>query len=207
MPNEIFENIKNSVLQGRGKKTAEFVKLALSENFLPEDILNNAILPGMDIVGDKFKNNEMFIPEVMMAARAVNSGVDLLKPLMSSNSQNLKGTVVIGTVKGDKHDIGKNLVCMMMRGKGINVIDLGVDVPCDKFIDSAVENNAGIICCSALLTTTVSQMKTVVDALKNKGLNDKIKVMIGGAPVTQEYCDKIGADAYSEDAASAASTA
>lgn len=207
MSKEIFKNISQAVLQGRAKKVKELVNSAINDDENPEIILNEAILKGMDTVGEKFKNNEMFIPEVMMSAKAVKEGVKLIKPLLNSETSGDKGTVVIGTVKGDRHDIGKNLVCMMMQGKGINVIDLGIDVASEKFIQSAKENNAKIICCSALLTTTVDEMQKVVDTVKKSDLKDKVKVMIGGAPVTQEFCDKIGADAYSEDAASAAEKA
>lgn len=161
----------------------------------------------MSIVGEKFKNNEVFVPEVLIAARAMNAGIEILKPHLVSEGVESKGTVVLGTVKGDLHDIGKNLVKMMMEGKGLNVVDLGVDVDADKFVNAAKDNDADIIACSALLTTTMGEMKNVVEKLKEENLSGKIKVMIGGAPVTQNYCDSIGADYYTSDAASASDVA
>jgi methanogenic corrinoid protein MtbC1 len=159
----------------------------------------------MGIIGGKFKNNEVYVPEVLIAARAMNAGAEILKPYLAEAGVEEKGTVVIGTVKGDLHDIGKNLVKMMLEGKGLKVIDVGVDVAADTFIEAAKENNADIICLSALLTTTMNEMKTVVDARNAAGVTSKI--MVGGAPVTQSFCDSIGADAYTTDAASAADVA
>ena len=161
----------------------------------------------MCIVGEKFKNKDVFVPEVLIAARAMNAGVELLKPHLVDAGVENKGKAVIGTVKGDLHDIGKNLVKLMLEGKGLEVVDLGVDVSAEKFVQAAVENGAQVICCSALLTTTMNEMKNVVEALKAQGLQGKIKIMIGGAPITQHYCDTIGADAYTADAASAADAA
>lgn len=203
----ILNEISTFLQQGRAPKVKELVQQAIDEGIAPQEILEGGLLDGMGVIGEKFKNNEVFVPEVLIAARAMNAGVDILKPYLTEEGVQAKGTVVIGTVKGDLHDIGKNLVKMMMEGKGLNVVDLGVDVSPEKFIDAAVENNANIIACSALLTTTMGEMKNVVDALNEKGLRDKFKVMIGGAPVTQNFCDQIGADSYTSDAASASDVA
>ena len=170
-----------------------------------KDILEEGLLSGMSIIGEKFKNNEVYVPEVLIAARAMNAGVALLKPFLVDAGVEEKGTVVIGTVKGDLHDIGKNLGKMMMEGKGLKGVDLGVDVSAEQFVSAAKENNADIIACSALLTTTMTEMKNVVDAVKAESLD--VKVMVGGAPVTQNFCDSIGANSYTADAASAADAA
>lgn len=203
----ILEEISTLMQQGRAPKVKELVTQALEEGIGPKEILEEGLLSAMSIVGEKFKNNEVFVPEVLIAARAMNAGVEVLKPYLVSEGVETKGTVVLGTVKGDLHDIGKNLVKMMMEGKGLKVVDLGVDVSPEQFIQAAQENNAQVIACSALLTTTMGEMKNVVDALVAKGLRDQFKVMIGGAPVTQAYCDQIGADSYTEDAASASDVA
>lgn len=164
-------------------------------------------MAGIDVIGEKFKNNEIYVPEVLIAARAMNAGTVLLKPLLVSDNVQAKGKVVLGTVKGDLHDIGKNLVRMMMEGKGLEVIDLGIDVPVDKFIETAIQENAQIIACSALLTTTMNEMKLIVEAAQEAGIRDKVKIMIGGAPVTDQFRESIGADLYAPDAASAAEVA
>lgn len=203
----ILEEISTLLQQGRAPKVKELVMQALEEGVSPKEILENGLLDGMSIVGEKFKNNEVFVPEVLIAARAMNAGTEVLKPHLAKAGVETKGTAVIGTVKGDLHDIGKNLVKMMLEGKGLKVIDLGVDVSADTFVQQAIENDAQIICCSALLTTTMGEMKSVVEAVKTAGIQDKVKVMIGGAPVTQNFCDSIGADCYTADAASAADAA
>jgi len=169
--------------------------------------LDNGLLAGMNIIGDKFKINEVYVPEVMIAARAMKAGTELLKPLLVSGGAKAAGRVCIGTVKGDMHDIGKNLVKMMMEGKGLEVIDLGTDVPPEKFLETAVSEHCRIVACSALLTTTMPVMGDVVKTFENAGLRGKVKIMIGGAPVTQSFCDEIGADSYTPDAASAAEAA
>jgi len=179
----------------------------LDQGLSPKEILEKGLLDGMGIIGEKFKKNEIFVPEVLIAARAMNAGVGILKPHLVEAGVESKGTAVIGTVKGDLHDIGKNLVRMMLEGKGLNVVDLGVDVSSDQFVQAAIDNNADIICCSALLTTTMGEMKDVVAAAKEKGIRDKVKIMVGGAPITQSFCDSIGADCYTADAASAADAA
>ena len=200
-----LSEIKELMQQGRAKNVVTLVQEALDEGIEANVILNDALLAGMAIIGDKFKQEEIFVPEVLVAARAMNKGVEVLKPYLQDSSNISKGTAVLGTVKGDLHDIGKNLVRIMMEGKGIDVIDLGTDISAETFIDEAKKNHADIICCSALLTTTVPEMKRVVDLVKAENLD--VKVMIGGAPVNQEFCDEIGADYYTDDAASAADVA
>lgn len=201
------EQISQYLQRGRGKQVVSLVTQALEEGIPPKVILEEGLLDGMNVIGEKFKNNEVFVPEVMIAARAMNAGITVLKPFLKSEDAQANGVVVIGTVKGDQHDIGKNLVKMMMEGKGLRVIDLGVDVPAEKFVSTAEEADADIICCSALLTTTMSEMSRVLAVLEKEGLRDKITVMIGGAPVTEGFRQSIGADIYTEDAASAADAA
>lgn len=193
--------------KGRAPKVKAFVQQALDEGIPANEILQDGLLDGMNIIGQKFKNNEVFVPEVLVAARAMNRGVEVLRPYLVADGVEEKGTVVLGTVKGDMHDIGKNLVRMMMEGKGLKVIDLGVDVPVEKFLDAARENDAKVICCSALLTTTMGEMRNVVEAVQASEMKGKVKVMIGGAPITQTFCDQIGAYCYTADAASAAEAA
>lgn len=200
-----LSEIKELMQQGRAKNVVTLVQEALDEGIEANVILNDALLAGMAIIGDKFKREEIFVPEVLVAARAMNKGVEVLKPYLQDSSNISKGTAVLGTVKGDLHDIGKNLVRIMMEGKGIDVIDLGTDISAETFIDEAKKNHADIICCSALLTTTMPEMKRVVDLVKAENLD--VKVMIGGAPVNQEFCDEIGADYYTDDAAGAADVA
>ncbi len=203
----IFTEISETMQKGRRKPLVQLVEKALAEGIAPQEIIENALLPGMSIVGEKFKNNEVFVPEVLVAARAMNAGMDLLKKHMAGEGLESKGVAVLGTVKGDLHDIGKNLVKIMLEGKGLTVIDLGTDVSAEKFVEAAITNNAKLICCSALLTTTMSEMKAVVDLCNEKGIREQVKIMIGGAPVTQSYCDSIGADCYTADAASASDAA
>ena len=202
-----LEEISTFLQQGRAPKVKELVQQAIDEGIEPQKILEEGLLSGMNIVGEKFKNNEVFVPEVLVAARAMNMGVGVLKPYLVQAGVESKGTAVIGTVKGDLHDIGKNLVKMMLEGKGLTVVDLGVDVPAEKFVAAAVENNAQLICCSALLTTTMGEMKSVVEEADKQGIRDKVKILVGGAPVTQSFCDSIGADGYTADAASCADMA
>jgi len=203
----IFADISAALQKGRAKIVKQLVEQALTEGAKPNEIIENALLDGMSIIGEKFKNNEVFVPEVLIAARAMNAGMDLLKTHMAADGLEIKGTAVLGTVKGDLHDIGKNLVKIMLEGKGLKVIDLGVDVSAEKFVEAAIENQANLICCSALLTTTMGEMKAVVDLCNEKGIRDQVKIMIGGAPVTQSFCDSIGADCYTADAASASDAA
>jgi corrinoid protein of di/trimethylamine methyltransferase len=202
-----LEDISLALQKGQAKEVKELVQQAIDAQIPVELILNQGLMAGMNIIGGKFKRNEVFVPEVLIAARAMNAGTALLKPLFASAGVTAKGRAVIGTVKGDLHDIGKNLVRMMIEGKGIDIQDLGVDVPADRFVQAAVEQNADIVCLSALLTTTMGQMKTVVDGFVKAGVRDRFKIMIGGAPITEDFRVQIGADAYAPDAASAAEAA
>lgn len=199
--------ISEAMQKGRAKLIKTLVPQALEEGIPAQEILQDGLLAGMDVVGRKFKANEIFVPEVLVAARAMNVGAELLKPYLSEAGVEPKGKVILGTVKGDLHDIGKNLVRMMLEGKGLTVIDLGVDVPPEKFIESAIENDCKIICCSALLTTTMPVMSEVVETAVEAGVRDKVKIMIGGAPVTEAFCQSINADAYTPDATTCAEVA
>ena len=203
----ILDDISTALQSGRSPKVKEAVNKALEEGVKPQDILEQGLIAGMNIIGEKFKNNEVFVPEVLVAARAMNAGTSILRPLLVAEGVKSKGTAVIGTVKGDLHDIGKNLVKMMIEGKGMTCVDLGVDVSPEQYVQAAIENNAQIICCSALLTTTMVEMKNVVEECKKQGIRDKVKIMVGGAPITQAFCDEIGADYYTSDAASASDVA
>lgn len=204
---DILSEISENLQKGRAKVVTQLVTQALNENISAKDILEKALLEGMNIIGIKFKNNEIYVPEVLISARAMNAATALLKPLLVSEGVKAVGKVCIGTVKGDQHDIGKNLVKMMMEGKGLEVIDLGVNVAPETFLETAVKENCNIVACSALLTTTMPTMQDVVKLFETSGVRDKVKIMVGGAPLTQEYCDRIGADAYTPDAASAAEVA
>lgn len=203
----ILDDISEQLQKGKKKKVVEFCQQALDEGIPAGEILNNGLLAGMDIVGAKFKANEIFVPQVLVAARAMNAGAELLKPHLQAGEAINAGKICIGTVKGDLHDIGKNLVIMMFEGKGFEVIDLGVDVAPETFIQTAIDENCDIIACSALLTTTMPIMADVVKGAEEAGIRDKVKIMIGGAPVTQDFCDQIGADAFTQDATSAAEKA
>lgn len=202
-----LQQISEQLQAGKAKIVTQLVQQAIDEGIPAKQILEEGLLSGMSVIGEKFKNNEVYVPEVLVAARAMNKGAALLKPLLLSEGATAAGKVCIGTVRGDLHDIGKNLVKMMLEGKGLTVIDLGVDVEPETFIRTAVEEDCQIICCSALLTTTMGVMEEVVRAAKEAGIRDKVKIMIGGAPVTQAYCDQIGADAYTPDAATASEVA
>ena len=203
----ILDDISEQLQKGKKKKVVELCQQALDEGMGAGEILNNGLLAGMDIVGAKFKANEIFVPQVLVAARAMNAGADLLKPHLQAGEATNAGKICMGTVKGDLHDIGKNLVIMMFEGKGFEVIDLGVDVAPETFIQTAIDEDCQIIACSALLTTTMPIMADVVKAAEEAGIRDKVKIMIGGAPVTQDFCDQIGADAFTQDATSAAEKA
>lgn len=200
----VLVEIGNALEKGKKKLVVQYVQQALEEGLSAQTILTEGLLPGMDRVGVKFKANEIFVPEVLVAARAMNAGAEILKPLLAEEGAKSAGKMVLGTVKGDLHDIGKNLVKMMVEGKGIDVIDLGVDVTPEAFVQAAIDNDADIIGCSALLTTTMPVMADVVKAAEAAGIRGKVKIMVGGAPVTQEFCDSIGADYFTADAASAA---
>ena len=203
----IINEISEFLQKGRAKNVKALVQQALDDGVDAKTILEEGLLNGMMIVGSKFKRNEVFVPEVLVAARAMNAGLAILEPKLIEMGNEPVGKAVIGTVKGDLHDIGKNLVAMMFKGAGFEVIDLGVDVDPATFITKAEEAGADIIGMSALLTSTMYNMKETIDLLNEKGLRDKYVVMVGGAPITQEFADKVGADAYTADAASAAKKA
>ena len=203
----VLNEISELLQKGKANEVKELAQKGLDEGLAAKTILEEGLMPGMSIIGDKFKKNEVYVPEVLIAARAMNAGIEILKPHMSEADATDRGTVVLGTVKGDLHDIGKNLVKIMMEGKGLNVVDLGIDVPPEKFVSAAKESSAEIIACSALLTTTMTEMENVVKAAEESGIRGDITIMVGGAPVTQSFCDSIGANRYAPDAASAADEA
>lgn len=203
----IYADISEKVQRGRAKDVAALVAQALEEGLAPDQILNEGLVAGMNVVGEKFKNNQVFVPEVLVAARAMNMGMKTLKPALSREGVEPLGKCVICTVKGDMHDIGKNLVKMMIEGQGIECVDLGVDVAPERVVEAVKESGAQIVALSALLTTTMYGQKDVIDALVAAGIRDQVKVMVGGAPVTQQFADEIGADCYTLDAASAAQAA
>ncbi len=203
----ILQEISENLQRGKAKIVTELVQNAIDEGLSAKTILDEGLLAGMSIIGVKFKNNEVYVPEVLIAARAMNAGAAVLKPILKADGVKAAGKVCIGTVKGDLHDIGKNLVKMMLEGKGLEVIDIGVDANSDKFVECAINEGCKVVCCSALLTTTMGSMKDIIAAFEKAGIRDTVKIMIGGAPVTQSYCEQIGADAYEPDAASAADKA
>ena len=180
---------------------------ALSEEIDAQAIISDGLMPGMVALGDDFTAGKAFVPEMLMAAKCMVSATDLLKPYLVGEGTEAKGKVVLGTTKGDLHDIGKNLVKIMMEGNGLEVIDLGVDVSAEQFVDTAIKENCDVIACSSLLTTSMQEMRNVVSLSSERGIRDKVKIMIGGAPVSQSFCDAIGADLYTEDAATAAQEA
>ncbi len=198
--------LAENLINGKAPEVKELVEKALSDGVAPGEVLHDGLIKGMSVVGERFKNNEFYVPEVLIAARAMHAGMDILKPALAESGVQPIGKILLGTVKGDLHDIGKNLVAMMMEGAGFEVVDLGIDVPPEKFVEAAKEEG-GVIAMSALLTTTMTAMKTTMDALEEAGVRDEVKVLIGGAPVTQNYADEIGADGYARDAASAADKA
>ncbi len=200
---DIFQEIIGKIEKGDASAVKSLVEKAVADNITANDILNNGLVIGMNNIGEKFKNNEVYIPEVLIAARAMKAGLDIIKPLLVEEKTESKGKIAIGTVKGDLHDIGKNIVCIMLEGAGFDVIDLGIDIPKEKFIEAIQNDGVDILGLSALLTTTISYMKEVIDAVDQAGLKDKVKVMIGGAPITQAYADEINADGYASDAATA----
>jgi len=203
----VLEQIAENLIKGKANDVKALVEKALAEGESPAKILNQGLLAGMSVVGERFKKNEVYVPEVLIAARAMKAGTAVLQPKLASAGVEPIGTAVIGTVKGDLHDIGKNLVCMMVEGAGFKVADIGIDCPAEKFVESARANKAQIVGISALLTTTMTNMKAVVEAFKASDLAGNVKIMVGGAPVTQAFCDEIGADGYAPDAASAADLA
>ncbi len=204
---DILKQIMTNLYDGNNKAIGELVQQALDEGLSATEILNDGLIAGMDIVGRDFKSGELFIPEVLVTARAMHTGLDVLRPRLVADNATSAGKFMIGTVKGDLHDIGKNLVKMMMEGAGFEIIDLGTNVSAAAFVDAVRDKQPDVVGMSALLTTTMTEMKATVDALVAAGLRDKVKIMIGGAPVTEGFAQEIGADAYSADAATAVDTA
>ncbi len=202
-----LQALADAVISGKRDDAASLTQAAVDEGVAVASIINDGLIAGMSVVGDRFKKNEFYVPEVLIAARAMHAGMNIIKPLLAESGIQPRGVVAIGTVKGDLHDIGKNLVAMMLEGGGFEVIDLEVDVAPEKFVEAVTGSGAQIVALSALLTTTMPSMKDTIDALKEAGVRGKVKVMIGGAPVTQNYADEIGADGYAPDAASAVDTA
>ncbi len=202
---QIFDELRDAVVSGSLDKVTELTKKALKSGVSADDVINKGLIAGMNIVGPRFKAGEMFVPEVLMCARAMKEGMDICKSYMNddNSTEGAEGKIVIGTVEGDLHDIGKNIVAMMMETSGFKVIDVGIDVPAEKFVEAVKEHKPHLLGMSALLTTTMPAMKDTIDVLKEEGLRENLKVIIGGAPVTQEFADEIGADGYAADAASA----
>jgi 5-methyltetrahydrofolate--homocysteine methyltransferase len=198
----ILDKIADEVQKGNSEAVEALLNEAIAQNLPADTIMDKGLVEGMNIVGEKFKNNECFIPEVLVSAKAMTIGMGILKPLLAEKNVKPLGKAIIGTIQGDLHDIGKNIVGMLLQGAGFEIIDLGADVHVDKFVESATAENADLVGMSALLTTTMVNMKTVIDGFKEAGIRDRVKVIIGGAPVTQAYADQIGADGYASNAAS-----
>ena len=198
-----YQDLADAIIAGDNVKSKEITQKLVDSGVSSSDILNEGLVPGMEVVGRQFKANEMYIPEVLIAARAMHAAMDIIKPMLSESGAKMKGTVIIGTVQGDLHDIGKNLVGMMLEGGGFSIIDLGVDIPAEKYVEEAKKSGAKLIGLSALLTTTMPVMKDVIAILKTDSATADVKVMVGGAPLTQEYADSIGANGYAPDASSA----
>jgi 5-methyltetrahydrofolate--homocysteine methyltransferase len=195
--------IERLVIEGEAQEVKKLVQQAITEGVTPDKVLNEGLIAGMNVVGERMKKHEMFVPEVLQSAAVMQAGMDLLTPLLGTGGLSLGPKVVLGTVKGDMHDIGKNLVGMMLKGAGFQVVDLGIDVPAAGFVQAVGEQKAKVLGMSALLTTTMPEMRMTIEALKAAGLREKVKVIIGGAPVSSEYANKIGADGYAGDAARA----
>ncbi len=202
-----MKEIQEFLIEGNAEKVKELVKSALDSNISPKEILDNGLIAGMDVVGRRFKNNEIFIPEVLIAAEAMNEALELIEPHLARCGVQPKGKVVVGTVKGDLHDIGKNLVTMMLKGAGFSVVDCGIDAAPQKFIDKIKVENATIVALSCLITTSMPSMAQTIEELKKQDIRDRVKIMVGGAPITQGFADQIGADGYGKDAASAVTLA
>lgn len=202
-----IDEIAQAVEAGKAKIVTGLVQEALDEGTAPMDILNQGLIDAMGVVGERFKNNEIFVPEMLVAARAMKKGVEVVKPYLGDGSAAIKGKMIIGTVQGDLHDIGKNLVSMMIESAGFEVVDLGVDVPKERFIEGVSDPDVSLVGLSALLTTTMPALRETVEALNQLPNRSQFKIMVGGAPVTQEFADEIGADIYTEDAAAAAEAA
>ncbi|MGD8458370.1 MAG: corrinoid protein [Anaerolineales bacterium] len=200
---EILNQIMEKLYAGEDATVAELTQSGLDEGLPPEDILKGGLLAGMDKVGVDFRDGELFVPEVLLAANAMHAGMDILRPLLSDGSVASVGKIIFGTVEGDLHDIGKNLVLMMLEGGGFEIIDLGINVNPEQFVNAIKTENPDLVGMSAMLTTTMTAMKNTIECLEESGLRDEVKVIIGGAPVTKEFADEIGADGYAPDAASA----
>lgn len=200
---EVYEKIIETVIAGNVEELKKLTQRAIDEGFQGSEILEKGLIPGMDVVGQRMGKGEMFIPEVLLSAKTMQAGMEVLQPFLSERDTAGAGTVVIGTVEGDLHDIGKNLVAMMLAGAGFKVIDLGIDVKVQTFVEAGRTNKANIVAMSALLTTTMPRMEEVMKSLKEAGIRDNLKVMVGGAPVTQDFVDRIGADAYGANAGEA----
>ena len=206
-PTSAAERLFQAILNGKANDAAAATKDAIAEQIAPQDLINGQMIRAMGEVGQRFQDGKAFVPQLLMAGRAMKAALELLKPMMAGDSSTSIGKVVIGTVKGDLHDIGKNLVASMLEGCGFEVVNIGIDVSADTFIEAVKENEPDILCMSALLTTTMGYMKEVIDALEAAGIRDRVKVMVGGAPVTQGFADEIGADGYSDNANSAVAVA
>ena len=202
-----YEGMGKAILEGDEDRVAELVEAAIKEGVSPEQVLNEGLLKGMNVVGDLFKRDELFVPEVILSAKSMKRGTAILQPLMAGNKQETDKVVLLGTVKGDIHDIGKNLVKTLMEGAGFTVTDLGIDIPSETFIEKAREIKPHIVAMSALLTTTMVHMKDVIDGLKEAGLRDQVKIIVGGAPITRAFAAEIGADGTAPDAVTAADLA
>ncbi len=198
-----LKDISEALIKGQAPLVKELVQTCLSNGVAPQEILSEGLIAGMNVIGKRFKKDEIFLPEVMIAARAMHAGLDILDPILSKGNVQPRGIVVLGTVRGDLHDIGKNLVSIMFRGAGFKVIDLGIDVPDESFVKAVKENHPDILALSALLTMTLPMMKTTIESVEAAGLKDKVAIMVGGAPVTQGFADQIGANGYAPDAATA----
>lgn len=198
-----LEELKNAIIDVQPKKAGEVTQMLLDQGVGAQEILNSALIPGMDEVGRLFKEGEYYVPEVLVAAKAMNAALNLIEPLLAQGNVQRRGTVVAGTIEGDLHDIGKNLVCMMLKGAGYTVIDLGVDVKAEQFIEAVQKEKPDFVAISALLTSTMLNIPAVIQSLQAQGLRDQVKVLVGGAPLTQDYADEIGADGYAADASDA----
>lgn len=200
---KLFEDIKNTVIAGKHLEIEALVETAVQQKMDLNALINKALIAAMDVVGDRFSKSEIFVPEMLVSAVTMKKGLNIIKPLLKENQQHARGKVILCTVQGDLHDIGKNLVAMMLEGAGFEVIDLGVDTTVEKVVDKVAEISPQVLGLSALLTTTMPEMENVINVLQTRGMREKVKVMIGGAPVDAEFAEKIGADAYGKDAAEA----
>ncbi|RLC56060.1 MAG: cobalamin-binding protein [Chloroflexota bacterium] len=204
---DTLEKISKAVIEGDVDNIGMLTELALSQGLTPKDILDNGLMPGMDYVGNEFRKGNMFVPEVLLSARAMQASMDIIRPLLAETGAELRGKAVMGTVQGDLHDIGKNLVCMMMEGAGFEIIDLGTDVAPEAFVETVKKEQPDIVGMSALLTTTMRSMDRTIQALEEAGVRESVKVMVGGAPVTSDFATQIGADGYASNAPAAADLA